>query len=163
MARTAVPYEAVTPAVPGDTAPVVGTAPTLQTRTHFGAGSMEGLMVQGQLGRWVPIEHPWAGQGLVSPAFPHYQPSSVAPDAIKPALLTTNNLLQPVSHAGTRYWFSQFLPTPAQMPLTKLPKQNDNSRRPSGAPFTIPYPLNTTEWPTAAQWLASRMRQSQGG
>lgn len=140
----------------------VGSTPTLHTRTVHGTGYDVGLFVMGELGTlWIPIQAPWAGQGLESKVFPNYQPSKVAPNAIKPALLITRNDYSPVSHSEFRARFSAQLPVPASPPNNKLAGVNNASRRASGASFTTPYPMTYPSWPTSSQWLADRMQQNQ--
>lgn len=156
------PYEAVAPAVPAspDAVPVVGTAPTLRSRNVHGTDFDKGIVTIGEKGiKLQPIQPVHAAARSVS--MPYVQPSTVAPDAIKPSLFVTFNLYSPVNHTSARYEWSRRLPTPASLPLTKLPGVNHASRRPSAAPFTFPYPLTTADWPSASQWLADRMRDNQ--
>lgn len=136
----------------------VGATPTLETRNTHGFEYWKGITVQGELGeKWIPIQKPWPGQGLVSTTFPNWQPSTVAPDAIKPALLITRNDYSPVSHPRARYAFSEQLPVPAAPPNTTYPGVNHASRRASGAPYTTPYPMAYPDWPTSSQWLADQL------
>lgn len=159
MARQAVPYEAVTPAIEG-VPPVVGTAPTMLTRNVHGTGFFLGLFQIGNKGtRWQPIQPVHAAARSVST--PYVQPSTVAPDAIKPALFVDFNFYSPVNHSGARDAWSKILPVPATPAPTKFPGVNNRSRRPSGAGFTIPYPMQYPEWPDQAQWLVARMQANQ--
>jgi hypothetical protein len=155
--RIAQPYEAVAPAARPTNAPVVGSAPTMASRSVHGTGYNDGLEIKGNRGLRVKMQHPYAGQGLISPAFPYYQPSSVAEDAISVPILLTHNALSPVSHPQARYDFSLQVPARASKPSTKLPGINNASRRGGGA-FHFPSPFVATEWPTSSQWLASQVR-----
>lgn len=160
MARTAMPYEAVAPAASSDPSIVVGSAPTMRSRNVHGTGYWLGIIVSGEKGTgMVPIEPVHAAARSVST--PYVQPSTVAPDAIKPALFVTNNLFSPVSHPEFRYKFSTIIPARALIPLTKLPGVNSKSRRPSGAEFIIPFPFGYQTWPDSVQWLSDRMRSNQ--
>lgn len=160
--RVSQPYEAVTSEPSSTESPVVGTAPTMASRCVHGNDYWRGISVRGTKAQAVPIQHPYAGQGLVSPAFPLYQPSSVADDEIRPPFLLTTNNYSPVSHASARYDFSLKPVTRAVPASTKLPGVNNTSRRGDGAGFTTPFPLATQQWPTSSEWLGARMRQSQG-
>jgi len=157
MRRTQ-PYTAVTDERPDAETPVVGTAPTRLSSRKYGTSAFEGINIFATHGYVSPMQSPWAGQGLISPAFPLYQSSKVAPDSIRIPVLLTTNLLQPVSHAQTRYNFSLTEPAKAQPPPTKLPTGNTFNRRGGGHQTTI-QPMAVESWPTPAQWVQARMNQ----
>lgn len=161
--RIAQPFEAVTPAAKPDNAPVVGSAPTMASRSVHGSGYDIGLEIKGTKALHTPIQKPWAGQGLVSPAFPYYQPSTVADDEIHPPVLLTHNAYSPVSHPEFRFRFSQTIPAPASPPSVKLPTYNRRSRRGGGSRYQYASPFVTSDWPTSSQWLASQVRQGLTG
>lgn len=157
MRRTQ-PYTAISQSSPDADTPVVGTAPTMRTRSAHGQAYERGLELFATHGYPTPIQSPWAGQGLISPAFPLYQSSKVAPDAIKPPILVTRNLYSPVSHANARFEFSRIIPTPAAQPSIMLPAGQHRSRR-GGGNHTYPQPFVAESWPTPAQWVQSLMDQ----
>lgn len=156
--RATVPYEVETE----ESEYVVGAMPTKATRSVHGTGFNIGLSFMGEKGtEFIPVQRPYAGQGLESKAFPYYQPSRVAPDAIKPALFINFNRYSPVSHPDFRYEFSKTLPAMAQIPLTRMPGVNNANRRPSGSIFTTPFPMSYPDFPTSLEWLSQKMRDNQ--
>lgn len=158
MARRAQPYGVTVHVDPMDPAGlVVGHAPTVATRRHFGWNSFLGLVQHGTKRGKVPINHPYPGQGASFPAFPHVTGSSVAPDFITPALLVARNLYSPSGHSNP---LSNFVPPQAQYPIAKPRPPQTQTGRPSGR-FTVPHPPTTQWWPTSQQWLAQRLRLSQ--
>lgn len=158
MTRIAQPFEAVTPAGrPDAESPVVGSAPTLATRTVHGEGYDYGIVVIGSRNHPTPVQKPYAGQGLESPVFPYYQPSTVAPDLVGMAFFVTANLYSPVSHAAARDRMTRVMPVPATAPPKKMPGVNNRSRRGGGGAYTYASPFSAQQWPTSSQWLASQI------
>lgn len=157
MARRAQPYTAVGPQQGNAIAPV-GVAPTLATRSRYGNQAMIGLVTQGTKRGYVPIQHPWPGQGAIFPAFPHVTGSSVAPDSIRPALLVARNLYSPAGHSNP---LTHFVPPQAVSPMIWRRPPQTQSGRPSGT-YSLGFPAPAFQWPTSSEWLANRMRTSQG-
>lgn len=152
--RRAYPYVALEPvgSLPTSDSPVVGNAPTLATRRIYGTGAMLGLVFFGNKRAYVPIDKPFAGNGAAFPAFPLAEPSTVAPNAIRPALFVALNLYSPSGHHNP---LTNVIPAPAEMASAKLPLPQAG-RRASGN-FTIPYPITTPRYPTAAQFVLDRV------
>ena len=115
---------------------------------------MIGLVFFGNKRAYASIQKPYAGQGATFPAFPNVEPSSVAPNAIRPALFVALNLFSPSGHSNP---LESVIPPPAELASAKLPLPQEG-RRPSGQ-FTIPYPLTTPQYPTARQWILDRLKR----
>ena len=158
--RRAQPYVAISG--PGGTGhrAAVGSAPTLATRSKYGVGYSVGLETRGRASARVPIEHPYAGQGAVWPAFPYFTGSSVAPDLRGTNLLVALNDFSPITHADARFRFSMKIPEMMAAPsVLRRPPQTQRGR-PSGR-YVIEHPMPNAWWPTSQQWLAERVRLGQ--
>lgn len=128
---------------------------------------MQGLYFQGSKNIYEPVQAPWAGQGLVSPNFPQYQPSKASGQTVvgsAPQQIQGKNNIIGTAKFFAANWFSpmghrnvieEILPEPAALPRAQFTNQNYSKRGTFGN-FTIPNPVNVSYWPTSLEWLESR-------
>jgi hypothetical protein len=127
--------------------------PTIATRRRYGTNALIGIVTQGSLAAVVPINH--ASTSAAYPAFPFAQPSSVAPDAIRVALLVARNLFSPNHHSTPPSTQQLVLAVPPGQILGSsatvqgkhswsMPKKQLHG---TGGWYTLPHPPNFPNWP----------------